>query len=229
MMLAARPYWVHTKANQTDNICYLFPASRNHEMATISPSSPPELESLLEQIGDNQDRTAFALLFKQVAPKLKAFAMRNGMSEDDAEEVLQETMVTVWNKAASYNPDKASATTWLYTIMRNKRIDMFRKYKPNMIVSEDLFPEPATEELEITTANEIEAEQTRKLLEALPESQRQIIYKAYFEGKSHSEIAEDVGLPLGTIKSRIRLAMQKLHQLTQNISSWLIIILPLTF
>jgi len=183
------------------------------------------LDHLIVRIAEHQDQQAFIQLFEEVGAKLKAYAMRCGALDGEAEDVVQECMLTVWRKAHQFNPKTASANTWLYTIVRNKRIDMARKTKADMVVSDDLWPEPEGEELETDVERDLNSKIARTLLHGLPEEQRQIVYKVYFEGKSHSEIANELDLPLGTIKSRLRLAMKKLDTLAQEHSTWLIIIL----
>lgn len=187
------------------------------------------LEPLIAAIAQKRDREAFTALFNACAPRLKAFAMRHGSSESQAEELLQECMLTVWNKAHTYNPTSGAATTWLYTILRNKRIDAARKGQFEVVTSDDLWPEAETGQMEDALASDLEARVVRTMLQTLPEEQRQIVYKVYFEGKSHSEIADDLDLPLGTIKSRLRLAMNKLDTLAKEQISWLIIILLTNF
>jgi len=187
------------------------------------------LDQLILRIAEDRDQQAFIQLFDEVGSKLKAYAMRCGALDGEAEDVVQECMLTVWRKAHQFNPKTASANTWLYTIVRNKRIDMARKTKADMVVSDDLWPEPIGEELENDVERDLNGNIARTLLHSLPDEQRQIVYKVYFEGKSHSEIANELDLPLGTIKSRLRLAMKKLDTLAQEQMTWLIIILLMNF
>jgi RNA polymerase sigma-70 factor (ECF subfamily) len=204
--------------------------------AILQASDSKYLESLLLKIANERDRTAFIDLFKQCSAKLKAYAVRCGASHADSEEVVQEALLNVWHKAHTFNPKAASANTWLFTIVRNKRIDFVRKNRPGLIVSDDLWPETqasvaleAAPNLEYEHESDLNAQILRKLIKELPEEQRQIVYKVYFEGKSHSEIANDLDLPLGTIKSRLRLAMKKLDTLVKQNISWLIIIHLMNF
>jgi len=186
-----------------------------------------------------QDEQAYLELFDACASRLKAYAIKCGSSASDAEDLLQECMLTVWNKAPQFKPASASAMTWMYTIIRNRRIDILRKEKPSQIQSFDLWPEEdiaqissvelISSHLDDEVESDLNAKMVRILIESLPEEQRQIIYKVYFEGKSHSEIALDLGLPLGTIKSRLRLAMKKLDNLAKEQMTWLIIILVTNF
>lgn len=187
------------------------------------------LNSLILKIANQQSKPAFIELFNRVSSKLKAYAIRCGANQADAEEIVQECLLIVWRKAPTFNPNTASAITWLYTIVRNKRIDFVRKQRPDLIGSDDLWPEPETEYLEKNVESDLNANIIRKLLYELPDEQRQIVFKVYFEGKSHSEIAKELDLPLGTIKSRLRLAMKKLDTLAKENMSWLIIILLMNF
>lgn len=195
----------------------------------VKKESDPNLEALLVAIGENQDRAAFSKLFNATASRLKGFAMQSGSTASDAEELLQECMMTVWRKAHTFNPKNGTAITWLFTILRNKRIDFARKGRYNAVMSDDLWPEETGEELDVEVAGDLDAAVARSLLHALPEQQRQVVFKVYFEGKSHSEIAADLDLPLGTIKSRLRLAMNKLDVIAKENMSWLIIILLMNY
>lgn len=204
--------------------------------ATLQASDSKYIESLLLKIANDRDRTAFIALFEQSAPKLKAYAVRCGATPSDAEEIVQESLLNVWHKAHSFNPKVASANTWLFTIVRNKRIDFVRKNRPDLIISNDLWPDASAvleEETAPSLENEYEsdlnAQILRTLIKELPDEQRQIVFKVYFEGKSHSEIALELDLPLGTIKSRLRLAMKKLDTLAKQNISWLIIIHLMNF
>ncbi|ARU55509.1 RNA polymerase sigma-70 factor [Oleiphilus messinensis] len=194
-------------------------------MGQEKQSSTASLDPLILRIAKHRDRAAFITLFEQVSTRLKGYAMRCGADAADADEIVQESMLSVWRKADTFNPKSASATTWLYTIVRNKRIDFARKDRYDLIQSEDLWPEPTTEILETEVESDLNGKIVRTLIESLPEEQRQIVFKVYFEGKSHSEIAQDLDLPLGTIKSRLRLAMKKLDTLAKDNVTWLIIIL----
>lgn len=198
-------------------------------MTTANPSDSANLDELVLRIAQHQDKQAFMELFEAISSRLKAYAMRCGADSSEAEEIVQESLLTVWRKAGQFNPKAASAVTWLYTIVRNKRIDMARKGKNHQIVSDDLYPEPATTDLEVDVERDLNGHLVRTLLNSLPEEQRQIVYMVYFEGKTHSEISNELDLPLGTIKSRLRLAMKKLDALAQEQSTWLIIILMTTF
>ncbi|WP_323768335.1 sigma-70 family RNA polymerase sigma factor [Antarctobacter sp.] len=166
--------------------------------------------AVLIRIRDDRDETAFVELFRHFAPRLKAFLMRSGGDPTLAEECAQEVMATVWQKSAQFDPSRASVATWIFTIARNRRIDALRKQKrPD---PEDLPWGPeADPDQEDQLGLQQESEHLSEAIAALPAKQRDLIEKAYFGDLTHSEIADLTGLPLGTIKSRIRLALQRLR------------------
>ncbi|WP_050527601.1 sigma-70 family RNA polymerase sigma factor [Pseudorhodobacter aquimaris] len=175
-----------------------------------SETTPEDWSALILRVRDTQDKAAFAALFRHFAPRIKGFLMKSGASATLAEECAQDVMATLWQKAHLFDPARASAATWIFTIARNRRIDALRKSRR---------PEPE----ELTWGPEAEPDQhealelsqdTERLGEALallPQKQRDLIERAYFHDLSHSEIATETGLPLGTIKSRIRLALERLR------------------
>ncbi|MDG1862751.1 MAG: sigma-70 family RNA polymerase sigma factor [Yoonia sp.] len=164
----------------------------------------------LSAVRDHQDRAAFAELFEYFAPRIKSFLMKSGTLPDMAEECAQEVMVTVWNKAHLFDPAKASVSTWIFTIARNRRIDMIRKNRRPEPEDLPWGPEETPSQAD-TLALQEETEMLGRALADLPEKQRQLIERAYFGELTHSEIAAETGLPLGTIKSRIRLALDRLR------------------
>jgi RNA polymerase sigma factor (sigma-70 family) len=169
---------------------------------------------LLVQVRDRQDRAAFAALFRHFAPRVKGFLMKSGASASLAEECAQEVMATLWQKAHLFDPARASVATWVFTIARNKRIDALRKDRRAEPEELDWGPEPEPDQAEAMEAQE-ETDRLGRAMAALPEKQRALIERAFYGDLSHSEIAEETGLPLGTIKSRIRLALDKLrHHMT---------------
>lgn len=169
---------------------------------------------LLVQVRDRQDRAAFAALFRHFAPRVKAFLMKSGAGASLAEECAQEVMATLWQKAHLFDPARASVATWVFTIARNKRIDALRKARRAEPEELDWGPEPEPDQAEVLEAQE-ETDRLGRALASLPEKQRALIERAYYGDLSHSEIAAETGLPLGTIKSRIRLALDKLrHDMT---------------
>lgn len=157
-----------------------------------------------------QDEAAFARLFGHFAPRIKAFLMRSGADAALAEECTQEVMATLWQKAHLFDPARASVATWIFTIARNRRIDALRRQKRPEPEDLPWGQDPEPDQAEILALQQ-ESDQLGAAIAALPEKQRVLIEKAYFSDLSHSEIAEQTGLPLGTIKSRIRLALDRLR------------------
>ncbi len=180
--------------------------------ATQKPDRMAWVEELFA-VRDAKDQKAFAAIFGHFAPRVKAFLMKSGASPDLAEEVTQEVMATLWRKAHMFDPAKASVSTWIFTIARNRRIDILRKQRRPE--PEDLPWGPEAEpDQEDVLALQQESKQLAVALAALPDKQKDLIVRAYYGDLTHSEIAEQTGLPLGTIKSRIRLALERLrHQM----------------
>lgn len=174
--------------------------------------SADEAADLIEAIALRQDRAAFAALFRHFAPRIKAFVMRGGTDADTAQEVAQEALVMVWRKAASFDRTRASAATWLYTIARNKRIDLLRR-GARPIDTEDWLAvhAPEAEEADKSVLAGQTYTRVKELLGGLSEDQLVVIRKAFFEDKTHTVIADELKLPLGTVKSRIRLALGRLR------------------
>ena len=164
----------------------------------------------IHAVRDTKDRAAFAELFGYFAPRVKSFLMKSGASPDLAEECTQEVMATLWNKAHMFDPAKASVSTWIFTIARNRRIDLLRKQRRPEPEDLPWGPEAEPDQADAMGLQQ-ETEQLGKALATLPEEQRKLIERAYFGELSHSQIAAETGLPLGTIKSRIRLALDRLR------------------
>jgi RNA polymerase sigma factor (sigma-70 family) len=169
---------------------------------------------LLVKVRDEQDRAAFAQLFRHFAPRVKAFLMKSGAGASLAEECAQDVMATLWQKAHLFDPARAGVSTWVYTIARNRRIDALRRSRRAEPEELDWGPEPEPDQAEAMEARQ-ETERLGQALAELPAPQRKLIERAFYGDLSHSEIAAETGLPLGTIKSRIRLALDKLrHQMS---------------
>ena len=170
--------------------------------------------ALLIAVRDRQDKAAFGALFRHFAPRIKAFLMKSGASAALAEECAQDVMATLWQKSHLFDASRASVATWVFTIARNRRIDALRKSRRPE--PEDL-PWGPEAEPDQSEAMELQQE-TDRLAEALaqlPPKQRALIERAYYGDLTHREIAAETGLPLGTIKSRIRLALDRLrHHMT---------------
>lgn len=166
----------------------------------------------MQAVAENGDRAAFAALYDHFAPRLKAYLMRLGTPEDAAEELAQESLIVAWRRAVSFDPAQASVATWLFTIARNKRIDRLRRDKRPELDPDDpaLVPdaEPAADTVMIAAQEEA---QLRAALQDLPDEQLHLLRLAFFSDLSHRDIAERENLPLGTVKSRIRLALVRLR------------------
>ena len=182
------------------------------EPAGTAAPTIPELNRLLLDVANSRSRAAFAELFAHFAPRVKGFIMRSGMSEEMAEEIMQETMVTVWTKAAQFDAARAGASTWIFTIARNKRIDVLRRVsRPEPDPEDPMFqPDPPQSGEEFTQSREDQV-RVRAALEQLPPEQVEIVRLSFFDSLTHSEIAERLSLPLGTVKSRRRLSFRKIR------------------
>lgn len=185
-------------------------SAKAQPLAMKKTYDPTDWITHMNRIRDAQDQTAFAELFQYFAPRVKAFLMRSGADATLAEECTQEVMATLWQKAHLFDASRASVATWVFTIARNRKIDALRKQRRPE--PEDLVwgPEEEPDQADILSLQQ-ESEQLGRAIASLPEKQRELIEKAYFGDLSHSEIAEQTGLPLGTIKSRIRLALDRLR------------------
>jgi RNA polymerase sigma factor (sigma-70 family) len=179
-----------------------------------APQSEPETprhEDLLVKVGAKQDRDAFIALFSYFAPRVKSYLLKHGAPEAAAEEIVQNTFVTVWEKAASFDPKKAAASTWIFTIARNKRIDALRREKFVEVNSDDAALENATYETQENYADQQDLDRLHNALAGLPPEQAELLRMSFFEDKSHQKIAAEKHLPLGTVKSRLRVALEKLR------------------
>lgn len=164
-------------------------------------------------IGKHRDQNAFQDFYDHFSGRIKSFLIGKGMEEAIAEELAQEIMLTVWRRAESYKPEKAAASTWLFTIARNRRIDYLRgNSRVEVDLDDDMLEVGSTEP---TQDERVNLDQQSKILEQsmnkLPQEQRQVLHLSYFRGQSHGAIADWLDLPIGTVKSRIRLAMQSIR------------------
>jgi len=178
-----------------------------------------EWAELIGRVAAHGDRGAFKLLFEHFAPRVKGFLVKSGMTADAAEEIAQTTLLTVWRKAAQFDPASAGAAAWIFTIARNLRIDSARqaarRTKAAVSAERDETPEvadsPETMMVRCDDVSRVEA-----ALQRLSEEQSKVIRMSFIEEQPHGEIAERLGLPLGTVKSRIRLAMARLRDLLED-------------
>ena len=178
----------------------------------IAMQRPASDTRLLLAIAD-RDREAFAELYRGYLPRLIAFLRRRHASEALAAEIAQEVMLTVWKRASSYEPARASAAAWIFTIARNRYIDRLRRERRPEVDPHD----PTLVTSDRAPDSQLDADRRagaiRSAIEALPPEQAELVRLAFLEGKSYRAIAEERGLPLGTVKSRFRLAFDKLRHL----------------
>jgi RNA polymerase sigma factor (sigma-70 family) len=176
-------------------------------------TSPPfDFARLLRAIVERHDQNSFAALFDYYAPRVKAYLKRLGASDALAEDLVQDVMLTVWRKADTYDPVKAGVGTWIFTIARNLRIDAVRRERHPELDPDDplLVPDPEPLPDRVAEAAQEETD-VRAALRDLPPDQAEVINLAFYEGKSHGEIAVALAIPLGTVKSRLRLAFRRVR------------------
>ena len=178
---------------------------------TLSEADRERFADLLASVAAKQDRAAYAELFGYYAPRVKSYLMRLGAEGSLAEEIAQDVLVTIWRKAGLFDRKQASVSTWIFRIARNRRIDVFRRTRRPDLDPEEPMILPAGVEApeERVEAMETEA-RVREAMKDLPEEQLQLLKLAFYEGLSHREIAQKLDVPLGTVKSRIRLAFGKM-------------------
>lgn len=166
----------------------------------------------MRALATQRDKAAFVRLFEYFAPRLIAFFAKAGLPRDAAEEVAQETMITVWNKAALYDPAQAGVATWVYTVARNCRIDRIRRDGRRSRVEQE--PE-LEQDMEASGEDILLADErdrrVRAVVSSLPPEQAAVVQLSYFADKPHSDIARELGIPIGTVKSRLRLALAKIR------------------
>lgn len=190
------------------------PAVNNMQAENKTPID--EWASKIQAVAANQDRKAFTDLFKHFAPKIKAYGLALNSaytSPEMADELVQDVMVKIWEKAKYFNSDKAQASTWIFAIARNCRIDYLRKLKRvnSPLTTDDLWPWHEEPDPVILVDLQKSSNDIQAVVNTLPVEQVTILREVYIEGKTHAEVSNQTGLPLGTVKSRLRLAMDKLR------------------
>lgn len=203
-VLAAPPRWLLHRRMQ--------PATRNADS-----EQNQGFADLVAAIAERGDSQAFALLFRHYAPRLKSYFRRLGADETAAEDLMQDVMLTMWRRAGLYDAGRATVSTWLFTIARNRRIDRVRRERRPEIDPNDpaLVPEPPPL-IEDRVADGVAERRLHRAFADLPPEQAALVRKSFFDDKSHGAIAAEMNLPLGTVKSRLRLALVKLRHALRN-------------
>jgi RNA polymerase sigma-70 factor (ECF subfamily) len=193
---------------------------RRGRMTETAPAATDrDPAALIQAVAAQRDRAAFAELFRHFAPRVKAWMLRAGAADAAAEELAQETMLIVWRKAALFDPARAGAGTWIFTIARNLRIDTLRRETHPSALLPDPSDAPADPDPADHGVLAAEREdRVRAALASLSPEQAQVVQLAFFQDKPHAEIERDLGIPLGTVKSRLRLAMVRLRGLLGDIA-----------
>ena len=168
-----------------------------------------QIIDLVKKVAKERNKIAFSEIFDFIAPKINAYYLKNNLSIDQAEELTQEVLSTIWLKAELFNPEKSKFITWSFTIARNKKIDFYRKNKKNDINEEDirdfLYENNKSDDYEIEST-------IKKITQELDENQKKLIKMSFFEQKSHKNIAAELEIPLGTVKSRIKATLNKMQK-----------------
>jgi RNA polymerase sigma factor (sigma-70 family) len=194
---------LHTGVRRSARVSWRkYPASRRNE-----------LDDLLIAVGARRDGKAFTILFDHLQPRVQAQTVRLGLAPSAAEDLTQDVMETIWRKAHLYDPRQSAAITWVFQLARNRRIDLGRRSREFCLALEDFFdiPDPAAGSDDRLDSARLQ-QCMRLALRALPREQFALVQLAFFDGLSHSAIAQQLDLPLGTVKSRLRLACSRLHR-----------------
>ncbi|MFS1704726.1 sigma-70 family RNA polymerase sigma factor [Aestuariibacter sp. GS-14] len=187
-----------------------------HENSAIEPKEcAVEMSQYLIKVAETRCKASFSRVFGYFAPRLRSYALRQLGNEALAMELVQDTMSNVWQKAHLFDSEKGSPSTWIFTIARNIRFDMLRKLQSRKedICADDLWPvlcEQTPDQNETSLDEQVTLDQIELLFNELPEKQKVVIQAIYIDGKSQQEIADELDIPLGTVKSRTRLALQRL-------------------
>jgi RNA polymerase sigma-70 factor, ECF subfamily len=174
---------------------------------------------LLARVAVSRDRAAFAALFDHFAPRVKSFMMRKGSSADQAEDLVQETLIAVWNKAAMFSTDRGSVSTWIFTIARNLRIDRLRRERSQLYTDLEDFDAPDLRTGAEESLGRLQEDNYVSIaLAQIPDEQRQLLILSYVEDVPQSEIATRLNIPLGTVKSRMRLGYQRMRKILEQMT-----------
>lgn len=179
---------------------------------SVDEKEPHNFSQLLASVGRDRDVEAFETIFKHYGPKVRAYMAKLARDGQAAEELMQETMLAVWNKASQFDPARGNVSSWIFTIARNQRIDAFRRAKrPVFDPSDPAFVPDDVPPADVEFEGRQEADRLRRAMATLPPEQLELLKMSFYREASHSAIAAELGLPMGTVKSRIRLAFAKLR------------------
>ncbi|ABG39858.1 RNA polymerase, sigma-24 subunit, RpoE [Paraglaciecola sp. T6c] len=197
------------------------PLESKHSHAVVPKDCADEMSSYLVLVGQSRCKRSFAEIFNYFAPRLRSYALKQMGNEALAMELVQDTMSNVWQKSHLFNAEKGAPSTWIFTIARNIRFDMLRKQRNRKedICADDLWPvlcEQTADVNEVSLDEQITLQQLGVIFEDLPKKQREVIEAIYIEGKSQQEVADQFDIPLGTVKSRTRLALQRLKEMLKD-------------
>ncbi len=184
--------------------------------ASEGPKAKVDWADLIGHVASNGDREAFKRLFEHFAPRIKGLMLKAGCSSDEAEEIAQGTMIAVWRKAHQFDPATAGAPAWIYTIARNLRIDLFRRRaRTDRLQSDSELPDAPdqAETADVLMSRVQDAARIAAAIKQLSAEQSTVVRLSFIEERPHPEIASTLGIPLGTVKSRIRLAMNRLRDI----------------
>ncbi|RPE72089.1 RNA polymerase RpoE-like sigma-24 subunit [Pacificibacter maritimus] len=191
----------------------IWKADERVSVTSTTKTSFSEQTEWMLKVRDQRCKTSFGALFDHFAPRLRGMLMKNGFGAAQADDVVQDVMLSVWRKAASFNPERAEVSGWIFQIARNRQIDVIRKER-RPVPEELAMPESTDVDGEQVLGVEQETAKLRSAIARLNPEQRELVEKAYLGEFTHSEIRDQTGLPLGTIKSRIRLGLERLrHEL----------------
>ncbi|MBR0813586.1 sigma-70 family RNA polymerase sigma factor [Bradyrhizobium diazoefficiens] len=171
---------------------------------------------LIGRVAADGDREAFKRLFEHFAPRIKGLMLKAGCSSDEAEEIAQSTLIAVWRKAHQFDPATAGAPAWIFTIARNLRIDLFRRRaRTDRLQAGSELPDgpDQAEPADILISRGQDAARIKSAIQQLSVEQSMVVRLSFIEERPHPEIASALGIPLGTVKSRIRLAMNRLRDI----------------
>ncbi len=196
--------------------------SESKQINSMKPSEcANEMSGYLSIVATSRCKLSFSRIFSYFAPRLRSYALKQIGNEALAMELVQDTMSNVWQKAHLFNAEKGSPSTWIFTIARNIRFDMLRKQRNRKedICSDDLWPilcEQTADVNEVSLDHQVTMDEIGGLFEDLPEKQKLVIQAIYIDGKSQQEVADELSIPLGTVKSRTRLALQRLKEILKD-------------